>query len=202
MIYFSTKSDLEFLRNFLKDVEAFLRADGAELRSQSVSKVNDELKWVRICRQRIARGTPRAKRIARQVGAPTDLISYPAPAVGGPMVDVNTIDAILTNDGHQKLPNQRKIDVLEQAIGALEEKVSREFYQLINPFYWASKVLTLTLRLPFIVLETAGFSPESFEKSLAGKVIRLIEVLVIGAGLVYLGFNREEVKALVMQWLQ
>ncbi|UEX79156.1 hypothetical protein [Sediminicurvatus halobius] len=202
MIYFSAKSDLAFLQGFKSDAETFLRAEGGEIRATDVNRINEEFVQHQQRRQRLARGTPRAKRIARSLGAPVDLVSYPAPAVGGPIVRVNTIDAILVNDGHERIPNKRILDALEQALGECQEQVRKEFLQLVNPLYWFSRVIRLILRLPFLALETAGFRPETFEKSLAGKFVRLIEILTMTAGLLYLGFTRVELKELVSRWLQ
>ena len=128
---------------------------------------------------------------------PADLYSYPAMAVGGPVISVNVFEAILNDDGHSSMPDQRKLDVLNQTIGACKELERKEFHQIINPFYWLNLIIKTILRTPFWVLETAGFKSESFEKSLAGKIVRFIEIIGILFLLVYLGFTDSELKEII-----
>ena len=197
MIYFSSKGDLKFIVEFNNDVKFYISIESRQQQGGSVASVNAALQEARDCRERIAQGIPRAIRIARSLRIPVDLKSYPSPLVGGPLLRVNVFEAILNDDGHGKLPHQRKLDILNETIGALSELVRKERTKAINPLFWINEALKIILRAPFWVLETAGFKSESFEKSLAGKIVRFIEILAIVGLLIYLGFTDGELKELI-----
>jgi len=179
-------------------VKLYIENSNYEFRSgESINKINAFIAINNSRRERIAQGLPRIKRIARSFNMPVDFHSYPAMAVGGPVVPVNLFEAILNDDGHEPMPNQRKLDVLNQTIGACKELEQKELHQLINPLFWLNLLVRTVLRTPFWILETAGFKLESFEKSLAGKLIRFAEILGIISLLIYIGFTDSELKEIV-----
>ena len=57
-------------------------------------------------RERIAKTLPRAMVLARRLGMPIDLISYPPPAVGGPAIPVNLFHAILNDTSYGGIDRQ------------------------------------------------------------------------------------------------
>lgn len=87
--------------------------------------------------------------------------------------------------------------MLNETIGACLEVERAQLLKIINPLYWFTASITKVLRLPFWVLETAGFKSDSFEKGLSGSVVRLIELILIIGLLIYLGFNEAELKNVV-----
>lgn len=57
----------------------------------------------KVLRDWLAKNIPRAQQIANSNNVSINLRSYPAPAVGGPIIPVNIFDAILHDIGHESL---------------------------------------------------------------------------------------------------
>jgi hypothetical protein len=117
-----------------------------------------------VVRDRVARLTDRLKRIARQNGVASDMQSFPAPAVGGPVISINLFDAVLNDNSHRSIDRQWVIDALNKTRGAAAERVETEFWRLVNPLHWLWEALVLLLRLPFILIEATGFDVAKVEE--------------------------------------
>jgi hypothetical protein len=145
-------------------------------------------------RESVARGTLRAIHIARQMGVPLDMRSYPAPAVGGPIIPVNLFDAVLHDTSWGGVHKQWILDGLDQTVGACEERAKAEFRRLVNPFYWILEVLRFIIRIPFVLIEASGFNVSKVEDHLLAKAFKLLEIVAIIYILLRLGINQEQLQ--------
>ncbi|MCP3675002.1 MAG: hypothetical protein GY829_11110 [Gammaproteobacteria bacterium] len=168
-------------------------------RIEKKQDLKEHLKEKSNLREEISKGIQRAKRICAENNISQSFSSYPAPAIGGPIIPVNLFEAILNDDGHKPMPQQRKVDIINQLIGASEERIRKELYQIINPLFWINLVIQKLLRIPFWILKTAGFKAESFEASLAGKILRFTEIIFLIGLLIYFGFSDAELKELIRE---
>ncbi len=200
MIYFGAKYDLEFIKQYHTKVVRLFELEEMDFRRVRPPEGEELRQEYADLREGIARDTQKVQRIAGSNRIPQVFQSYPAPAVGGPIIPVNVFSAILNDDGHAPMPRQRKLDILNELIGSIEERIRREFRQLINPLFWLNSLLQVVLRIPFWIFQSAGFKTESFEESLAGKILLLVEMVVLLALLSWLGFSNSELKELIAAW--
>ncbi|MFP1677631.1 hypothetical protein ACLD02_02980 [Alloalcanivorax sp. C16-2] len=191
MIYFSIKSDRKFLESYYQLAKWFLSNKEKTFSGGSVDEINYYLSEVGSTRESLARGLPKAKRLA-------DIFEIPVLAFDpAHKVKHHAFSTILNNDADGLISDDQKLDLLNETIGACGESERTQLLKLINPFFWLGEAISKVLRFPFWVLGTAGFKSESFEKSLAGSVVRLIELVAIISFLIYLGFSETELKEAV-----
>lgn len=179
------------MEDYYKSAEVFLSNKDREFSGAELSLVKEHLSFTKTLREQLARGLPRAKRLANEFSVPVIAVD---PSTGG---QYHAYSTILNDDGRGFIQDRQKLDLLNEVIGACQELERKELFQLLNPISWATNSITKILRVPFWVLETSGFKTESFEKSLAGSVLRLFEILAIIALLLYFGFNESELKDMI-----
>ena len=195
MIYFSIKSDRKFIENYYKLTDIYLSSKDNVYSGGKVSDIKELMINTKELRQSLARGLPRVKRLANLFSVQITALDL---STG---VHANAFSTILNDDARGLIPDYQKLDLLNETIGCCIEQERKELFQFINPMYWITLAITKVLRLPFWVLETAGFKTSSFEKSLAGSVVRLIELILIILLLMYIGFSESELKDVVKEYL-
>jgi len=178
LIYFQIKNDLEVVKSFLPVVQEYWLAEQPLDNSRNDNDA-ELLTRYQYLRETIARRIPSIIHISRRAGIPDVLHSYPAPAVGGPVIPVNIYQSILQDDSHGVIPNQRKLDTINTLIGQLEGKIDFEFKKVINPFYWLGFSIEKILRIPFWLLSKTGFEISKIEDHFLGKTFKLVEVVVL-----------------------
>jgi hypothetical protein len=156
---------------------------------KSVANKNDMAGYQAV-RQRLAVGMSRAVRVGHQLGIPTDLWSYPAPAVGGPVISVNVFEATLNDPSHSGVDKQLIIDTLNRTVGEGDEKVCAERRHVLNPAWWLWSVASFILRIPFILISTTGLRIEKFEAGAGGIILKVVEAVAIAYVLVKLGLQK------------
>jgi len=207
--YFRAKGDLEFMHGFMFTVTRYWTAE--QIVNDQIQDINDNQSWdtdkqrderetvlmregqkFDDLRVRVAKDTNRAARIARRYGASVDIASYPAPLIGGPIIQTNIFQCILRDvtHGNQVTP-QIVVDAINQTIGACEEQIEIEWRHLKNPLYWIKAALIFVLRIPFMIIEATGFDVSKVEDHFLAKLFKLIEVIIIFYVLIRLGAGKE-----------
>jgi hypothetical protein len=203
--YWGAKSDLDFMLRFRADVFELFEHEGKaakELREsagyisrrelkdavKSVASTNDPTGYQAV-RQRLAVGMSRAVRIGRELGIPAELRSYPPPAIGGPVIDVNVFEATLNDPSWGGVDRQHTVDTLNRAVGACAERVRVERLHALNPAWWLWSLVSFVLRIPFILLSATGLRVGRFESSVGGIVVKVVEAVAIAFVLVKLGLS-------------
>ncbi|MEM5537537.1 hypothetical protein WNY58_14200 [Neptuniibacter pectenicola] len=176
------------MEDYYQSAKKFILSKEVEFSGGTVQEIKAHMAEMNELREVLARGLPRAKRLASIFQIPVVAFDPVTKA------QCHAFTTIINNDANGFIEDNQKLDLLNETIGACLEVERAHLLKLINPLYWVTATITKTLRIPFWVLETAGFKSESFEKSLAGSVVRLIELVLIIGLLVYLGFSETELR--------
>jgi hypothetical protein len=131
MGYFQAKKDLEFMEQFKSDVNyywnlereiqegttnlGFNPATNEVARQALIKKYQPLEQELFEHRERISKTVRRASRIANKNGAAIFATSFPAPAIGGPIFNINLFDAILTDYGYRNIGNNEIWDAIKQS---------------------------------------------------------------------------------------
>lgn len=196
MIYFSTKHNLKDVECFKGTVLEFWEKEGQMPQSRHGEPEPELMEEYQCLREKLAKKTPKIIRIAKSANVSCTLHSYPAPAIGGPVIPVNLFQAILHDDSHGGIDRQRIYDTINTLRGQLEENIRLEFWRLINPVYWAGRILEILLRIPFWLLSKTGFDVEKVEDHFLGKLFKVLEVVAILYIAIRLGVPEESVTSL------
>lgn len=122
-----------------------------------------------------------------------------APMGGAPPLPVNMLLAVIDPDmGHVVMGRGRVLDTINRLIGVARRERKRAFWRMVNPFVWIVEIPAFCIRLPFLILRTAGL-PKSVEKSVWSHVIKILLLLGVLALLTYLGY--EKYAEGVLKWL-
>ncbi len=210
MNYFQAKSDLEFITRFHNDALALWErektAKGAMKSSRSWMAGSSAGEWqasvqrkateqnpeYQSVRKNVAQGISRAQFLAALHGVPADFTSYPAPAVGGPIIKLGVFEAILCDTSHGGVDQQMMYDALNRVVGACEDEKDRTGRELINPFFLVKNIVLMVLKIPFMLIEATGFSVSKLEDHFFGKLFKLLMLLGLVWGLIELGFEKAD----------
>lgn len=213
MSYFQAKSDLNFMNDFKQNVSELWRIEDEAARDidyddfDSYSEYQivlqataSQIKGYQDLRSRVAKGVIRAERIATRLGVSIVIISYPAPAVGGPVIHQSFFSAILRDFSHGgQITKQQIHDAIHQTVGECEARISIEKRRLINPLYWIKELIVAIIRIPFMLIEASGFDVSKVEDHLLGRIFKLFEIGIILYILIRLGFERETIQQILMK---
>ncbi len=204
MIYFQTKKDIEFLKKFKKDIEAlygieksvpesrspiFTDSNLQKYRQKEASKNSEYLKL----REEIAKNIIYATKIITKANIGLMITSYPAPAVGGPVLTANMLDVVLNDCTHGGIEHSLIIDTLNKAIGVYEKNRDEEFSNMINPFYWLKILGLFFIKLPYNILKLSGFDVSKIEQAFWGKFINLVWILLLINIFLSYGFSNKDI---------
>ena len=206
MLYFTTKSDIEFLKDFkqkvrkLWDLEGEVRKtfkpsamiSGHEYREAVLDGATSSEEGKKL-REELAKAIPRAVEIAYKNHVAIRLQSYPAPAVGGAVIRLNMFSAILQDTSYGGVEHKWIEDKINESIGCTERRLKVELFNLFNPFYWLYGVLVFVVRIPFHIVSISGFNVSKVEDHFLGKLFKLIGMGIIIYVLVKLGIEKTEI---------
>lgn len=205
MIYFKAKSDLRFVRDFGQAVKELLALEEEAAKHFSHStgffgptdfqaavqqKATELYPNYQSIRTRVARSSMRIVKLADKYGIPIRMQSCPPPMVGGVIIPVNVVTAILHDTSYDGIGHQVIIDTVERLEGAVDADAGEQFWKLINPIFWARELIIFALRIPFMLLEATGFDVRKIEDQLWGRVIKTVEVF-FWAYLISRGLSRK-----------
>jgi hypothetical protein len=139
------QSDIEFLETFRQKVKDYLFLGYAPVEGwgsgshtmhealknpdfQQLRREINEMKW-------------RANQLLSDLAIPTIIVQYPAPAVGGPVLQFNLIDLITNNLSERNLNVEWVIDRIDQAIGILKHRpeIKAEAFEPAAPTFEVAK---------------------------------------------------------------
>ncbi len=144
-------------------------------------------------RERVAKGILRETRLARRLGVAYEFTSFPAPAVGGPVIPVNLFQAILLDTSHGGISRRVLHDTLDQVVGAAEDQAKLEKRRLFNPFNWIKELIVAIIRIPFMLIDASGFDVHKIEDHLFARLFKLAEIVIlVWLSIYFLGLTKEE----------
>jgi hypothetical protein len=210
MGFFQAMSDFEFMTAFRGSVLELWQIEStaaeelrgaylplhSEYQAALQSRASEITNYQQV-RERVARGMLRAMRIARRLKVPIDWTSYPAPAVGGPVIPVNLFASILKDTSHGGIGRQQIYDALTQTVGECETQLSIERRRLLNPFYWVKEAFIAIIRIPFMLVEASGFDVGKVEDHFLAKAFKLVEIVAIVYILLHFGIGKDEIRQAV-----
>ena len=151
-------------------------------------KAPESLESVRL-REQINLLYPEVNDLAMNLGVSVVFQSYPAPAIGGPVLPVNVLLSVVDQEmGHKPIETQMILDMIDRCIGTAEVVKRRSLKRLLIPWYWLIDVPTIIVRFPFLILRNAGL-PATVEENIVSQVIKAILVIVILAIGAYFGIQ-------------
>src|SRR2546426_2082441 len=151
-------------------------------------KAPESLESVRL-REQINLLYPEVNDLAMNLGVSVVFQSYPAPAIGGPVLPVNVLLSVVDQEmGHKPIETQMILDMIDRCIGTAKVVKRRSLKRLLIPWYWLIDVPTIIVRFPFLILRNAGL-PATVEESIVSQVIKAILVIVILAMGAYFGIQ-------------
>jgi len=151
-------------------------------------KAPDSIESVRL-REQINLLYPEVNDIAMRLGVSVVFKTYPAPAIGGPVIPVNVLLSVVDQEmGHKPIEKQMILDMIDRCIGTAEVVKRRSLKRLLIPWYWLIDVPAIIVRFPFLILRNAGL-PATVEESIVSQVIKAILVIVILAICAYFGIQ-------------
>ena len=151
-------------------------------------KAPESLESVRL-RKQINLLYPEVNDLAMNLGVSVVFQSYPAPAIGGPVLPVNVLLSVVDQEmGHKPIETQMILDMIDRCIGTAKVVKRRSLKRLLIPWYWLIDVPTIIVRFPFLILRNAGL-PATVEENIVSQVIKAILVIVILAIGAYFGIQ-------------
>jgi hypothetical protein len=213
MSYLQAKSDLDFMLRFKADVINFWgfeqgarknikkNFDSKREYQEALAVEASKISGYQEQRNAVSQGILRATRIAKRFGVPLILTSYPAPIVGGPVINQSLFSAILKDFTHGGFADKQSIvDALNQTIGECKSVASREKRHLVNPLYWIKEMLVFVIRIPFWLIEVSGFDVSKFEDHFFGKLSKLLFFILLFIILLSIGLDKQDIKDLLLKW--
>lgn len=132
---------------------------------------------------------PEVNILASRLGIGVIFESYPAPAVGGPIIPVNVLLSVIDQEmGHRRLPEQRILDLIDRCIGTAELTKKEALQRLHKPWYWIIDIPAFLIRIPFLILRAAGL-PRAIEENIISQVIKVVLLIATFIVLGYFGFR-------------
>lgn len=92
------------------------------------------------------------------------------PLAGGYTQNVPLIQNIFNLTNNQ-ISYLQLVDVLERALSDYKNDVTKSWIRTFSPFYWLGILITLITKIPFDILNAAGFNGEKIKKSYIGAAI-------------------------------
>jgi hypothetical protein len=117
------QKDIEFLEDFRQKVINYLflgyaPVEGSES-AKAMHKALMEPSFQQI-RREINEMKPRGNQLLSEMNLPIIAVQYPAPAIGGPVVEFNLLDLITNNRSSKHISLNEITDMIDQAIGGLK----------------------------------------------------------------------------------
>lgn len=124
-------------------------------------------------------------------------LSYPAPAIGGPVIPVNLYQSIIDPQiGHKVIERTLIIDTVEKSVTIAKKTKKEALFHWPYPWNWIIDLCALVIRIPFIILRRAGL-PDKIEENIIAHVVKIIFVIILVSYLTYKGLRLEQIN-----WLE
>ena len=136
-----------------------------------------ETEEARTARLQINLLTDEICRIVLAAGVDAGIEWIPPRRIGGPSQNVHVFVNMFSLNRFGITPDY-PISLLERAIGVYQSDRVKSVVRTLNPFWWIGRGLGSFARVPFDLLNAAGFNANKAEKSLIGRSAKLILMLI------------------------
>lgn len=128
-------------------------------------------------RKKINRLIPIIKQLAEDASVHLDASQYQHDSI---LIELNLIDNIFQKVRGSTTPT---LDLIDRIYGYYDNLRRTNLKKLINPFFYIGEII----RIPFYILEFAGFNGKKMEKSILGKIWKIaIGFISVLASLIYI----------------
>lgn len=125
-------------------------------------------------RRKLKLSQPEVVHWANRLGVGVTGQSFPAPAVGGPVIPFNLLACVTDqNIGHTRVPTAKVLEAIDECIGAAGFAKRRLLGRLVKPWCWLVDVPALIVGWPFHVMRKAGV-PDKFVEGTSAQVIKAV----------------------------
>src|ERR1700687_2900733 len=190
MNYFEAKRITKTLKEYQESAQQYWRtrpSDARDWEQRQEGADAPENEESRVLRTKLATLYPEVDYSSRVLGISVTMESYPPRALGGPVLPVNLLySAIDQHMGYGVTSQQMILDTLNQCIGAAQRIEKDAFWRLILPWYWFIDLPAFLLRIPFLILKSAGL-PASIEEGIWAQSIKVIFLIIVLIFASYLG---------------
>lgn len=175
MNYLSARKYRKVVTDFEKLANKYWAALPEQHRSDFGEKfVYEESNESEKTREEICELLPYVEEAAQSFGINYTLRSYPAPAVGGPVIPVNIFRSVINPEiGHCVLDRKIITDTLIMARSVSYKAEGEALLHMLNPWNWFVDSCALFLRIPFIILRRAGV-PAKVEENIWANVVKAV----------------------------
>ena len=125
-------------------------------------------------REQLTLKVPQAHWIIKAANIDPAITEVPAPAIGGPVLKINTILNLFDLDSDTR---QRAVDFIDMTLGVYQNDRRAAKIRTFNPFWWLWRALLWFARLPFVLMSDVGFDGARAEASVVGKLSKVILLL-------------------------
>ena len=154
---------------------------------------NDETMKIR---EKISYQLPHVQEAAKALGVSYVFQSYPAPAVGGPVLPVNVFHSVIEpNMGHSTMDQKLIMHTMTTARSLAEKQTENELIHMLLPWNWIIDLCAFVIRLPFIILRRAGL-PREVEDNIISQAIKIIALVLLVSFLTYKGISLAQIDIL------
>ena len=102
------------------------------------------------------------------------IIQYSPPQLTGGLAGPVDVFGNLFIFPRLQLPWTVATDAAQQALGVYKSLTARAWVDTFNPFYWLYRIFQEILRIPFLILGSAGYDEQKARASVAGRVFILV----------------------------
>ena len=175
MHYFRARAVVKAFDEFIELADHYWQALPLDERDSFWGSARQESAESWKLRQRIQWALPEIMGFASELSVNTTFWSG-SHALG--FQPLNGLAAITEDESRTHISRQQIADLLIRCRGAAQQELHRAIRRLVIPVYWLVDVPALVIRWPFLILRAAGL-PREWESTMAGQVIKVLEVLVI-----------------------
>ena len=132
------------------------------------------------CRQDINLSIIEVRDIVKASGV-ADMVAWtPPPAIGGNTQRVGLFDDLFYLKQYE-IPASSVVDVLERSIGVYIADQRNSLWRTLNPVWWIFKAVKWLSRIPFILIDAAGFDADRAEHSVPGRLFKMATASIMVA---------------------
>ena len=128
-------------------------------------------------RQRINLATVEVHRIILAAGISPIITWSPPPMVGGRVQEIDLILNLFGLDRYHISANHA-VGFIEMALGVYQSDRTTALRRTINPLWWLFRGFLWFIRIPFVVLGAVGFDADRAERSVSGRLVKLVAALL------------------------
>lgn len=133
-------------------------------------------------RRELVMREPEVILFASKLGVGVTGQSFPAPAVGGPVLPFNLLAHVIDqNVGHRHVDRQMVLDAIDRCIGAAGVIKRRIGFRLLKPWCWLVDIPALIVAWPFRIMHRAGV-PDSIVESGIAQVTKTVLASLLSIG--------------------